>query len=119
MFRLADKHFYWWPCTAKVPVDGKFEEQDFQLQFQTIDPKEADEIDKAIVEASARGDYSKTHELLRRAVIGWKGVVGAGSADAPFDAAALEQAIAMPWFRLAAYRGWQESQNGIERARGN
>src|SRR3989338_7121160 len=119
-FIIAEKHSYWWPVVARVPAGGgPFDEQKFQLRFETIDPVEAAVLEKEINQAEIRRDYSKSNKLLERIVTGWKEVQGAGNSEMPFSPDALAAACKLPWFRPAAFSGVSESQNGIERARGN
>lgn len=120
MFVLKKSHAYWWPCIAKVPADGgAFKEQEFQLLFETVDEKEAEEIIKDIKEAELKGDLSRGNDLLKHAVKNWKDVKDEDGGDTAFDAESFALALSFPWFRAAAYEGWMNAQNGRERARKN
>jgi len=119
MFILADEHSYWWTCEAKVPADGKFETHDFELQFRSITPEEAAALDAKIREADLKGDAAARSLALQAVVTGWRRIVDTGKHDIAFSAENLARACAYPWFRIAAFQGWQDSQNGIERKRGN
>ena len=120
MFVMKKVHADWWPCTAKVPNDeGKFEEETFSLLFETIEEEEATRIQEEVSAAERVGDKSKTHAVLRRAVKGWKEVVGVDKKPVEFSEEAFAQALSFPWFATAAYLGWTEAQSGRERTRKN
>lgn len=113
MFKLVEKHEYWWPCTAQVPVNGAFEKQKFSLKFETLTDDEAEALDKEIIASLESGDRSKRDAMLLRVVKDWTDVEGPDGKPMEFSENNLVEVLKrFPWFRKAAYQGWRESQDG-------
>lgn len=124
-FQLVSEHLFWWPVKVKVPSgsrSGHFETQQIDMQFKAVSRDEARQI--ASERDSLESDDERVdHEdaTLRRAIVGWKEetVTGEDGKPVPFSDEALDQALQMPWVRLAAYKAYADAISNGEASKGN
>lgn len=108
MFILKAAHEFEWPVIVQEPEDGKHQARQFFARFLVL-PQ--DEIEGLIKDSPERVDVA----LLRRALIGWRGVQDATKEEVPFSDEAREQLIAIPYVRLATVLAYRDAIAGIRR----
>ncbi|MGB1025914.1 MAG: hypothetical protein ACPGYL_05095 [Rhodospirillaceae bacterium] len=109
-----------WPVKVSVPVDGKSKTHSFQVTFHLLGLSETKAIvDQARVAAEndvyavAIDDASR--ELLRRAVVGWSGVVDENENEIPFKDERLEALLDIPYVFAALNTAYVEAAHGGRR----
>lgn len=125
MFVLSQSHHFPADAVAILPSPeqaGTFIEWPFKLHFEMVSEEEAADLsaitDEDLKEPGLAG-VRADKRLLRRIVHGWEDVVDAAKAQVPFSAEALEEALKLPAFRLAAFAAYRKAVSGGEALRGN
>lgn len=115
-FVLKKSATYRWPVEYKTPADdGKYDRQQFTVEFKRIDQQRIDEIYAAAkAAAAAAGDFEDA-ALAEEVVLGWSGVQ-ADSGEA-FDFTPNNRAVllALPGMRSAILTAFFESIRGAAR----
>lgn len=109
-YPLQIPEHFWWECELRQP--GSDEPHRISCQFVELGRAEMQEItDQAAVPDEA---------LLRRVLIGWRGIVDAdGGAEVPFGALVLDALLDRPWFRLGVATAYYDAVLGQRRNLGN
>jgi len=98
MFKVTQEPTFTHDVTARVPVDGGFEDQKFKATFRVIDPEEADKFDLATLEGS--GDF------LRKVVVQLHEVADAEGKPLEWNDGVLTAVLKLPWARSALARAY-------------
>lgn len=106
MFKLSEEPSWTWPVRVKVPAYGKHEEQTFEAQFRLIPSDEAAKILEADPSAMS---------LMRRALIGWSGVMDDRSQAVPFSEEARDKLLSVAYAFAAVAAAYTESLTGAAR----
>jgi hypothetical protein len=107
-FNLVRASSYFWPVKVEVPVDGKIETETFDAEFRVLTQAE---VEAAFAEM-------KTDELVKRVLVGWRGV-NDGDEPIAFSPEALERVLELVGMRAFITRAWVESVSGDAARRKN
>ncbi len=121
MFKVVQSYQFWYPVKITTPhpeKTGEFEEQAFDALFEPMPHAQAREFDKKMAALSPIERTDREHDLLRKVLKDWKGVVDEGGKHVGFSAEALEQVLQFSWARTGLYRAYWAAMNG-EAAAGN
>jgi len=98
MFKVTNEPTFTHDVTARVPVDGGFEDQRFKATFRVIDTEEADTFTLTTVEGQ-RG-------FLRRVVVTLSDLADAEGKPIEFNAAVFDAVLKLPWACAALARAY-------------
>lgn len=84
--------------TARVPVDGGFEDQSFKVRYRVMD----DDALAAIDMKEAKSAIA----FLREVVVGLDDIEGKEKQSLPYSDALRDQLIALPYVRTPMVRGY-------------
>lgn len=107
MFKLASKRVVWWPVDVHQPRDdgsGEVDTFSIKVQFELLSTEE--------MRRSRLGTYEEDVALLKQKARGWENVGDGDGNPIPFSAAALEQALDVPYFRGALVLALIDASSG-------
>ena len=106
MFKLAKKTTVDWPVTVSIPQDdGRVTKATFSAKFEVIGQREHDDI-----VYNAGGELPR--DLLKRVLIGWKGVATEDGTDKEFNDEACAELLDITYARAALYEAYGKAANG-------
>lgn len=101
-YRIIARPDYFYPVRVAVLAEenGAVLEHTFDAQFKRFSQQEIDDI-KANIKTDA--------DIVRKAMIGWRGVEGADGSPLPFNAENLDRLLADNGMAFALCKAWYES----------
>ncbi len=106
MFKLAAEPTFRHTVTAKVPVDGGFEDQKFQVTFRAIGVEEAEGYDLMAADSSK--------EFLKRIIVELHDVADAEGQPLEYSDSVRDQVTRLPWARKAIAKAYFAALNGAK-----
>lgn len=105
MFRIAKQTTVDWPVTVNIPRDGGTTvKATFTARFEVIGQSEADEI--------IYGGADGVRDLLKRVLVGWKGVADEGGTETEFSEEARGALLDIVYARAALFEAYGRAANG-------
>lgn len=104
MFKLAKEPTFRHQVEAKVPVDGGFEDQSFEVTFRAIDAEEAEGYDM--------GDAMSQTAFFKRIIVELHDIGDAEGKPVPYSDAVRDQVLRLPWAKKAIAKTYFASLRG-------
>jgi len=109
MFKLKQSQTYFWPVVAKSCADGgTYERHPFDIEFRRMPQSEVEEL-RDLSRAAATSD----RELVRRIVVGWRGIADESGETLPFSQTKLDELLDMPGVAAMIVIAWLDSLGGL------
>lgn len=106
MFKVAEEPTFRHKVTARVPVDGGFEEQSFEATFRTIPLEEAEAFDLMSAEGAT--------PFFKRAIVELHDIGGADGNPVEYSDKVRDAVLALPWARKALAKAYFGAMAGAK-----
>ena len=104
MFKLAKEPTFRHQVEAKVPVDGGFEDQSFEVTFRAIDAEEAEGYDM--------GDAMSQTAFFKRIIVELHDIGDAEGKKLEYSDTVRDQVLRLPWAKKAIAKTYFASLRG-------
>jgi|TARA_R110000751_G_scaffold2018_11_gene9398 hypothetical protein len=106
MFKLAEEPTFRHTVTAKVPVDGGFEDQKFEATFRAIGMDEAEGFDMM--------DATSVKAFLARIIVELHDIGDVEGQALEYSDKVRDQVTRLPWARKAIVKAYFAALNGAK-----
>lgn len=104
MFKVIKEPTFRHPVEAKVPVDGGFEDQSFEVTFRAISAEEAESFDM--------GDAASQTAFFKRIIVELHEIGDAEGKALTYSDAVRDQVLRLPWAKKAIAKTYFASLRG-------